>query len=194
VNNKVWINGNDGPNSYNGWTSPKDYITEVPDFPVKGVNFKDISPLLANRKVFRDVIYEMGRLVGIEPTEPPYFTRYPDYWIGIDARGFIFASALSYEFGGGVVMCRKEGKLPPTVFSHSYSTEYSEDTIQIKQGDGTAVIVDDVLATGGTLQATNHLAETAGYNVVDNLVLIDLLYVTRTKTFDLEVKSLIQYE
>ena len=174
--------------------SYKDYITEVPDFPEEGVNFKDISPLLANRKVFRDVIYEMGRLVGIEPTEPPYFTRYPDYWIGIDARGFIFASALSYEFGGGVVMCRKKGKLPPPTIDGVYDTEYSRDFLSIKQGSGTAVIVDDVLATGGTLQATNHLAETAGYNVVDNLVLIDLLYVTRTKTFDLEVRSLIQYE
>ena len=180
----------------------KDYIIEVPDFPVKGISFKDISPLLANRKVFREVIYNMGELVGIKPTEPPFITRYPDYWIGIDARGFIFASALSYEFGGGVVMCRKAGKLPPTVFSHSYETEYGEDTIQIKQGSGTVVIVDDVLATGGTLQATNYLAETAGYEVIDNLVLIDLLYVPRvvttlsdgTKEFGLDVKSLIQYE
>ena len=118
----------------------------------------------------------------------------PDYWIGIDARGFIFASALATYFGGGFVMCRKAGKLPPTVFSHSYKTEYSEDTIQIKQGSGTAVIVDDVLATGGTLQATNHLAEIAGYDVIDNLVLIDLLYLPTVKDFNLQVKSLIQYE
>jgi adenine phosphoribosyltransferase len=169
----------------------EDYIIEVPDFPVEGVNFKDISPLLANIEVFEKCIEDMGNMVEI-----------PDYWIGIDARGFIFASALSIYFGGGVVMCRKKGKLPPTVFSHSYGTEYSEDTIQIKQGSGTAVIVDDVLATGGTLQAANYLAGTAGYDVIDNLVLIDLLYVTRVITsmgdgareFDLEVKSLIQYE
>ena len=180
----------------------KDYITEVPDFPVKGISFKDISPLLANRKVFTEVIYNMGKLVGIKPTEPPFITRYPDYWIGIDARGFLFASALSIYFGGGIVMCRKAGKLPPTVFSHSYGTEYSEDTIQIKRGSGTAIIVDDVLATGGTLQAANYLAGTAGYDVIDNLVLIDLLYVTRViisvgdgaKEFDLDVKSLIQYD
>ena len=169
----------------------EDYITEVPDFPVEGVNFKDISPLLADIEVFEKCIEDMGNMVEI-----------PDYWIGIDARGFIFASALSIYFGGGVVMCRKAGKLPPTVFSHSYGTEYSEDTIQIKQGSGTAIIVDDVLATGGTLQAANYLAGTAGYDVIDNLVLIDLLYVTRVITsmgdgareFDLEVKSLIQYE
>jgi adenine phosphoribosyltransferase len=169
----------------------KDYITEVPDFPVEGVNFKDISPLLANEEVFDECIEGMGEMVEI-----------PDYWIGIDARGFIFASALSIYFGGGIVMCRKGGKLPPTVFSHSYGTEYSEDTIQIKRGSGTAIIVDDVLATGGTLQAANYLAGTAGYDVIDNLVLIDLLYVTRIITsmgdgareFDLKVKSLIQYE
>ena len=171
--------------------SYKDYITEVPDFPVEGVNFKDISPLLANEEVFDNCIEDMGEMVEI-----------PDYWIGIDARGFLFASALSIYFGGGIVMCRKAGKLPPTVFSHSYETEYGEDTIQIKQGSGTVVIVDDVLATGGTLQAANYLAGTAGYDVIDNLVLIDLLYVTRiitmmvdgAKEFDLEVKSLIQYD
>ena len=161
----------------------EDYITEVPDFPVEGVNFKDISPLLADIEVFEKCIGDMGDMVEI-----------PDYWIGIDARGFIFASALSLYYGGGIVMCRKDGKLPPTVFSHSYKTEYSEDTIQIKQGKGKVVIVDDVLATGGTLQATNYLAGTAGYDVIDNLVLIDLLYVTRIKTFDLEVRSLIEYE
>ena len=172
----------------------KDYITEVLDFPIDGVSFKDISPLLANRKVFREVIYKMGELVGIKPTEPPYVTRYPDYWIAVDARGFLFASVLSYEFGGGVVMCRKAGKLPKPTANYSYQTEYSSDELSMHFGSGTAVIVDDVLATGGTLKATNYLAKTAGYDVIDNLVLIDLKYVPRTKTFDLEVKSLIQYE
>ena len=174
----------------------KDYITEVPDFPNKGISFKDISPLLSDVKVYKQVIKDMGNLVC------ETWLDVPDYWIGIDARGFLFASALSIQFGGGIVMCRKAGKLPPTVFSHSYKTEYGDDTIQIKQGSGTAIIVDDVLATGGTLQATNYLAETAGYEVIDNLVLIDLLYVPRvtttmtdgTKEFGLEVKSLIQYE
>ena len=166
----------------------KDYITEVPDFPKKGISFKDISPLLSDVKVYKQVIKDMGNLVC------ETWLNVPDYWIGIDARGFLFASALSIQFGGGVVMCRKVDKLPPTVFSHSYSTEYSEDTIQIKQGSGTAVVVDDVLATGGTLKATNYLAGTARYDVIDNLVLIDLQYVPRVEDFNLEVKSLIQYE
>jgi len=161
----------------------KDYITEVPDFPVEGVNFKDISPLLANEEAFDNCIEDMGGLVEI-----------PDYWIGIDARGFLFASALSIYFGGGVVMCRKAGKLPPPVTRKRYQLEYGTEWIEMKEGTGTAVIVDDVLATGGTLQATNDLAKMVGYDVIDNLVLIDLEYLPRLEIFDLEVKSLIQYE
>ena len=174
--------------------SYKKYITEVSDFPEEGVNFKDISPLLANQKLFEECIDEMGMLVDM-----------PDYWIGIDARGFIFASALSMIHGGGIVMCRKKGKLPPPVTRKRYQLEYGTEWIEMKSwpcDNLTAVIVDDVFATGGTLQATNDLAKMVGYDVIDNLVLIDLLYVTRVITsmgdgvreFDLEVKSLIQYE
>ena len=161
----------------------KDLITEVPDFPVQGVNFKDISPLLANDQVFDECIEGMGEMVEI-----------PDYWVGIDARGFIFASALSVYFGGGVVMCRKFGKLPPPTSNHSYQTEYSNDTLSMHFGSGTAVIVDDVLATGGTIQATNHLVGISGYDVIDTLVLIDLLFFPRVKDFNVKVKSLIEYE
>ena len=161
----------------------KDYITEVPDFPVQGVNFKDISPLLANQKLFEECIDEMGMLVDM-----------PDYWIGIDARGFIFASALSMIHGGGVVMCRKAGKLPPPVTRKRYQLEYGTEWIEMKEGTGTAVIVDDVLATGGTLQATNDLAKMVGYDVIDNLVLIDLLYVPTVEGFNFKVKSLISYD
>ena len=161
----------------------EDFIIEVPDFPVEGVNFKDISPLLANIEVFEKCIEDMGDMV-----------EQPDCWIVIDARGFIFASALSIYFGGGIVMCRKGGKLPPPVVRKRYQLEYGTEWIEMKEGNGTAVIVDDVLATGGTLQATNDLAKMVGYDVVDNLVLIDLQYLPRLEIFDLEVKSLIQYE
>jgi adenine phosphoribosyltransferase len=169
----------------------KDYITEVPNFPVEGVNFKDISPLLADQETFKSVIVGMGKLVGIGIH---YDGKPPDYWIGIDARGFIFASALSMIHGGGIVMCRKAGKLPPPFVRKRYQLEYGTEWIEMKEGNGTAVIVDDVLATGGTLQATNDLAKMVGYDVVDNLVLIDLQYLPRLEIFDLEVKSLIQYE
>ena len=172
----------------------KEYIKEVPDFPIDGVSFKDISPLLVNPKVFRESILEMGKLVGIKPTEPPYVTRYPDYWIAVDARGFLFASALSYEFGGGVVLCRKKGKLPPPVEEITYQLEYGTATLEMKSGSGTAVIVDDVLATGGTIKAVNYLVNNIGYDVIDNLVLIDLKYVPRVDDFNFKVKSLIEYE
>ena len=164
--------------------SYKNYVIEVPNFPIKGVNFKDISPLLADQETFRSAIVEMGDLVG----------KVPDYWIGIDARGFIFASALAIYFGGGVVMCRKKGKLPPPVVSESYTLEYDTATLEMKEGSGTAVIVDDVLATGGTLRAVNHLAKKSGYDVKDNLVLIDLKYVPTVVDLNLKVRSLISYE
>ena len=162
----------------------KKYITEVSDFPEEGVNFKDISPLLADMDVFEKCIDEMGWLVN----------KIPDYWIGIDARGFIFASALSVMHGGGIVMCRKTGKLPPPVTRKRYQLEYGTEWIEMKEGKGTAVIVDDVLATGGTLQATNDLAKMVGYDVIDNLVLIDLLYVPTVEGFNFKVRSLISYE
>ena len=163
--------------------SYKDYITEVPDFPIEGVSFKDISPLLSDEKVFKNVIRDMGERV-----------RIPDYWVGIDARGFIFASALSIYYGGGVVMCRKEGKLPPPTRTYGYNTEYSKAVLELKEGSGEVVIVDDVLATGGTIQLVNKLAENAGYDVVGNVVLIDLKYVPRVENFDLNVRSGAQYE
>jgi len=165
----------------------KTYINEVPDFPKVGISFKDISPLLADRAVFKKVIDDMGNLVA------QTWMDVPDYWVGIDSRGFIFASALSYAFGGGVVMCRKAGKLPPAVVHLEYDLEYGQDSLEIQPGKGKVVIVDDVVATGGTLQAANQLCKTAGYDVISNLVLIDLLYIPRT-SFNLEVKSLIQYE
>tara|TARA_Y100000590_G_scaffold135098_1_gene154570 strand:+ start:422 stop:922 length:501 start_codon:yes stop_codon:yes gene_type:complete len=165
--------------------SYKDYITEVPDFPIEGVSFKDISPLLSDGQVFSSVISQMAGLYIVNP---------PDVWIAVDARGFIFASAIANQWGGGVVMCRKKGKLPPPVISESYDLEYGTSTLEMKEGSGTAVIVDDVLATGGTLQAVNNLTKKAGYEVLGNIVLIDLKYVPRVEDFNIEVGSLISYE
>tara|TARA_Y100001960_G_scaffold80943_1_gene86339 strand:+ start:1318 stop:1818 length:501 start_codon:yes stop_codon:yes gene_type:complete len=163
----------------------KDYITEVPDFPIEGVSFKDISPLLSDGQIFSSVISQMAGLYIVNP---------PDVWIAVDARGFIFASAIANQWGGGVVMCRKKGKLPPPVISESYDLEYGTSTLEMKEGSGTAVIVDDVLATGGTLQAVNNLTKKAGYEVLGNIVLIDLKYVPRVEDFNIEVGSLISYE
>ena len=166
--------------------SYKNYITEIPDFPIDGVNFKDISPLLADQETFRSALVDMGSRV-----------RLPDYWVGIDSRGFIFASALAVYFGGGVVLARKEGKTPGDKVSVSYDLEYGSATLEMQKvgmGGGEVVIVDDVLATGGTLKATNELAEKSGYSVVGNLVLVDLKYVPRVDNFDLVVRSVVEYE
>ena len=163
--------------------SYKDYIKEIPDFPIEGVNFKDISSLLAYYRTFRSAVVDMGRLV-----------KNPNYWVGIDARGFIFASALATSFGGGVVMCRKAGKLPPPTEKATYALEYGTATLELQPGNGEVVIVYDVLASGGTLKAVNELAELAGYDVVGNLVLVDLKYVPRVDDFNLNVKSVVRYE
>ena len=164
----------------------KSLITEFKNFPITGVHFKDISPLLASSK-FDEVINEMGKLV-----------EKPDYWVGIESRGFIFASALSVKFGGGVILCRKAGKLPGDIITKSYNTEYSEDQLSIQKGSGKVIIVDDVLATGGTLHIVNKLCNDAGYNVSENLIFIDLVYVAKSNEYISSqlppTKTLIKYE
>ena len=156
----------------------KSFIKNIQDFPKKGVSFKDISPLLSSPE-FPQMIMDMRKLV-----------QQPDYWVGIDARGFLFAGALAYENGGGVIMCRKKGKLPPPVESYSYQLEYGEDTLEIQPGNGRVVIVDDVYATGGTMEAVEELCKRAGYTVIDKLCFIDLQYLHE----GVKCKSLVQYE
>lgn len=168
----------------------KDFITEVPNFPKDGIDFKDISPLLADQETFRSAIVDMGGL---------FDDNLPDYWIGIDSRGFTFAAALAVYFGGGVVCARKEGKLPNASCSESYSLEYGTATLEMQPSNydnSTAVIVDDVLATGGTMLAANKLAFQAGYDVIGRLVLVDLKFIPkilRSQASDMEVKSVIEY-
>ena len=169
--------------------SYKDYIKEVKDFPIEGVNFKDISPLLADQETFRSALVDMGG---------HFDDDLPNYWMGIDSRGYLFASGLATYFGGGVVCARKEGKTPGDFVKKTYDLEYGTATLELQPWNGTngmnkVVIVDDVLATGGTLKATYELAETVGYEVVVSLVLIDLKYVPRVKDFDLEVESIVTY-
>ena len=170
----------------------KEYITEVPDFPKPGIGFKDISPLLADEQTFRSAVVDMGRCV-----DAGY--NCPDYWIGIDSRGFTFAAALAVYFGGGVVCARKEGKLPNAGCSESYSLEYGSATLEMQTNEdgGTAVIIDDVLATGGTIVATNNLAHKAGYDVVGNIVLVDLKFIPKVAGIgvrDIHVDSVVEYE
>jgi len=144
----------------------KDYIREVPDFPKKGINYKDIQPLLADDNAFFDALYDLGELVDIEKV---------DYFVGIESRGFIFASALAAMNMKGFKMIRKTGKLPPAnLVSIEYGLEYGRDTIEIEKGFGNVVIVDDVFATGGTMTAAEMICELAGYQVVDSICLLDI--------------------
>jgi adenine phosphoribosyltransferase len=163
--------------------SYKDFITEHPNFPIQGVDFKDLSPLLADEDVFRSLLEDMGDQVEI-----------PDYWLGIDSRGFIFAAGLATYYGGGVICARKKGKTPGDKVSMSYDLEYGSATLELPRGIGEVVIVDDVLASGGTLQATNKLAKEAGYDIIGNLVVVDLQFVPRVDDFDLKVGSVVEYE
>jgi adenine phosphoribosyltransferase len=162
----------------NNWLY-KSFIHDVKDFPKPGITFKDIQPLLANPTIFDSAIKEMSNLV-----------QKPDYWVGIDSRGFIMASSLSTNTGIGLKLIRKKGKLPPPVTSISYDLEYGSDTIELQPGKGNVVIIDDVYATGGTMNAAEKLCKEAGYNVIDKLVLIDLCFLHPTAN----VKSLIKYE
>ena len=162
----------------NNWLY-KSFIHDIKDFPKPGITFKDIQPLLANPVVFDSAIKEMSNLV-----------QKPDYWIGIDSRGFIMASSLSINTGIGLKLIRKKGKLPPPVTSISYDLEYGSDIIELQPGKGNVVIVDDVYATGGTMEAAEKLCKEAGYNVIDKLVLIDLCFLHPITN----VKSLIKYE
>jgi len=156
----------------------KSLIREVADWPKPGVGFKDITPLLASPH-FPRVIDALEKL-----------TVRPDFYVGIESRGFLFASALAQKTGAGLLLCRKKGKLPPPTVSASYQLEYGEDVLEMQPGSGTVVIVDDVFATGGTMKAATQLCREAGYTVVDRLVLIDLIFLHS----EVEVKSLIQYD
>ena len=161
----------------------KKYIDDVPDFPKEGILFRDIQPLLANSEAFYDAVYAMGELIDMEKV---------DYFVGIESRGFIFASALASINLKGFKMIRKEGKLPNTndvLHAVEYDLEYGKDVVEMKPGKGNVVIVDDVYATGGTMFASEILCEMAGYTIIDKLCLIDIGLKK-----DHDVKCLITYE
>jgi adenine phosphoribosyltransferase len=151
------------------------HIRDVPDFPQPGVVFKDLTPLFADGPAFRTVIdaivdhYAGDAGVGFETV------------VGIEARGFVLAAAVAYATGAGLVPVRKAGKLPGATHSVSYALEYGEATLEIHTdafGAGTRVlIVDDVLATGGTAEATLALVEQAGGHVVGFSVLVELAFL-----------------
>ena len=159
----------------------KEYIDSIENFPKEGILFRDIQPLLEDSEMFSDAIYEMGRLIKTDEV---------DYFVGIESRGFIFASALALENNKGFKMIRKQGKLPnPLLHGVNYDLEYGSTTIEMKPGKGKVIIVDDVYATGGTMDAAVELCKDAGYVVLDKICLVDIGIKK-----DHDVKCLISYE
>jgi adenine phosphoribosyltransferase len=160
------------------------YIRTVPDFPTPGVFFKDIQPLLADQRALQFTIDSMIEKIDLKNV---------DAFVGLESRGFIFASMMAAKTNKGFVPFRKKGKLPPPVFSESYDLEYGSATLEAQAGNSKVVIVDDVLATGGTLQASIKLAIKAGYSVSDVIVLIDLTFLNQFRFNDKKIHSVIAY-
>ena len=157
----------------------RNLIRTIPDVPSPGIMFRDITPLLADSGGFELAITSLAALcAGMKPNKV----------IGVEARGFIFAAPVAVRIGAGFVPVRKPGKLPWTVVSESYALEYGTDTLEIHAdavGEGdSVVIVDDVLATGGTAAATIRLIESLGAKVAGLVFLIELTDLGGRKLID----------
>jgi adenine phosphoribosyltransferase len=163
----------------------KRHVIEVPDFPSPGVLFRDISPLL--RRHLRMTLDALAAL--ITPAEWEGI----DVVGGIESRGFILGGALAERRTKGFVPIRKQGKLPPPVVDVAYELEYGTSVLEMQRGGGRLLIIDDVLATGGTLRAAAELSRRAGYDVRGLVVLIDLKLVTDFRWGKLHARSVIQY-
>ena len=149
------------------------HTVEVPDFPQPGIMFKDLSPLFADGPAFRAMIDAIAAHYQDASGRPTY-----DVVVGIEARGFVIAAAVAYATGAGVVPVRKAGKLPRAVHAASYALEYGDATLEVHKDAFTpgqrVLVVDDVLATGGTANATLGLVERAGGVVAGLCVVLEL--------------------
>jgi adenine phosphoribosyltransferase len=160
-------------------------VAEIPDFPKPGILFRDISPLLRHR--FGQTIDTLDGLFSeVEGDEL-------DAVAGIESRGFILAAALAERHGKGFVPIRKKGKLPPPVIDVAYDLEYGSGVLEMQTGRGRLLLVDDVLATGGTLGASVLLAGRAGYALHGIGVLIDLGLVPGFRCGDFEPRAVLRY-
>ena len=167
-----------------------DYVRDIPDFPKPGITFKDITPLLGHGPALRQTIKQMARQV-----EPLQF----DVITAAEARGFLFAAPLAVELGIGLVPIRKPGKLPYKKRSHSYDLEYGTDTLEmhvdgIEPGER-VLVVDDLLATGGTVEACLRMIEACEATVVGCAFVIELAFLNGARRLAPHpVLSVIRYE
>lgn len=167
-------------------------IRTVPDFPKPGVQYRDITTLLANPDALKEAVRQLAE---------PYRTAGVDAVAGIDARGFIFGTAVAIELGVGFIPVRKAGKLPFDTLEADYALEYGTDTLQIHAdcaGEGdTVLLVDDLIATGGTAAAAISLLRQTGCEVVGAAFLVDLpdlMGATRIRSLNVPVTTLVAFE
>lgn len=166
----------------------KSYIRDIPGFPKEGIIFKDITPLLKNGKKFKEAVDAMAA---------GFKDKKVDAVLSVEARGFIFGAAIAYRLGAGIIPIRKKGKLPFRTHSVTYGLEYGTDTLEIhqdafKKGDK-VLIVDDLLATGGTTRAVIDMVEKMGGDIVGIAFLIELTALKgREKLKSYPITSLIK--
>ena len=167
----------------------KKHIRAVPDFPKPGILFYDISTLLAHAKAWQATVKRL------EDALTPYR---PDLLVGIESRGFLVAAPLALSLGCGFVMVRKRGKLPGPTIPLSYDLEYGTDTVEVQAGaikPGQRVIVlDDLLATGGTLSAAVRLCRLVGGDVVAAACIIELAFLKGRQRIDVPFTSVVSYD
>ena len=167
----------------------KQIIRDIPDFPQKGIIFKDITTLLQDAKSF-------GRMIDMIANR--YIGQKIDKIVGVEARGFIIGSALAYRLGAGIVLVRKPGKLPSETFSKTYQLEYGTDTLEIHKDAITPgekiLIADDLLATGGTVSAVVDMVQQLGGDIVECCFMSELTFLDGRKRLpEGKVYSLLQF-
>lgn len=165
------------------------YIRDIPDFPKEGIIFKDITPLLQNKDAFRQAVDQMC---------DKYKDTHIDVVVGVEARGFIFGAAVAYKLGRGFIPIRKPGKLPFDTVSKTYALEYGQDTVEVHkdafESGKKVLVVDDLLATGGTVGAVCELIEQVGGDIIGISFLIELTFlngIEKIKKYPIDV--LIKY-
>lgn len=172
-----------------GVNNLKSKIREIPDFPVRGIKFKDATPLFQDKGLFA---------LAIDRLSKPHFNKKIDTIVGIEARGFLLAPALAYKLGTGLSITRKKGKLPYKKFQKKYNLEYGVDTMEMHRDaiepNQKVLIVDDILSTGGTAKACADLVEKLGGKIMGFSFLMEAVSMGgREKLKGYKIHSLIKY-